>query len=189
MNMKKKNALIVVDMLNDFVDGRLANKVRAERIIPVIKKTIAYARSEEDWVVVFANDAHDPQDREISLWGEHAMRGSEGARVVDALKPIPSDKEWECPKNFYGAFEGTPLGRQLRDKKVGAVYLTGQHTNCCVRHAAYGAYREGLDIFVVADGVTAYGDFDDQEALDYLKMFYQATLVKSSDLVLQKTLS
>ena len=181
--MRKSKALIIIDMLNDFVDGKLANKERADRIIPVIKNLLSYARAQQDWVVVFSNDAHEPQDREISLWGEHAMRGSKGAQVVDALAPVPSSREWACPKQFYGAFDGTPLARQLREKDVGSIYLTGQHTNCCVRHSAYGAYQHDLDIFVVEDGVTAYGDFDDQEALDYLKMFYQAKIVKSSEVV------
>ena len=37
-------ALIVIDMLNDFVTGVLANRADAERIIPQIRRLIEFAR-------------------------------------------------------------------------------------------------------------------------------------------------
>ena len=51
-------ALVVIDMLNDFVTGVLANQADAERIIPQIRRLIEFARSHPDWLVVYSNDAH-----------------------------------------------------------------------------------------------------------------------------------
>ena len=45
-------ALIIVDMLNDFVDGRLANP-KAQAIIAPLQRLLAHAR-DEGWVVVFS---------------------------------------------------------------------------------------------------------------------------------------
>ena len=170
-----KKALIVIDMVNDFVDGALANK-DAYEIIPNIKQMLTFARGSDDWVVVFSNDAHKKEDREMRLWGEHAMRGTHGAEVVSALKPRLSQREWLCPKTFYGAFEETPLAKDLKDCGVEEVYLTGQHTNCCVRHTAYGAFRHGFEIFVLQDGVVPFGGETNESACQYLKTIYGATL-------------
>jgi len=73
-------ALIIVDMLDDFVDGKLANP-RAQAIIGPLQRLLAHARS-DGWVVVFSNDAHEPDDPELRVWGEHAMAGTPGAGVI-----------------------------------------------------------------------------------------------------------
>lgn len=57
-------AVVVIDMLNDFVTGGLKCE-RAQRIIPNIKKLLQAASSSGN-VVVFGNDAHRPEgDREF----------------------------------------------------------------------------------------------------------------------------
>ena len=77
-----KTGLVVIDMLNDFVDGVLANPAAAGIIGPV-KSLIEAARSRDDWVVVYGNDAHKPGDLEFKVFGEHAVAGSAGAAVID----------------------------------------------------------------------------------------------------------
>src|ERR1043166_9128807 len=75
-------ALIVCDMLNDFVSGALANP-RSERIIPNIQDLLARARAaNKDWLVAYVNDAHLPGDVELDVWGEHAMAGTPGEMGV-----------------------------------------------------------------------------------------------------------
>src|SRR5579883_809679 len=99
-------------MLQDFVDGRLANP-RARSIVPPLKRLLAHARA-AGWVVVFSNDAHEPGDPELRIWGEHAMAGDPGAQVVAALEPQPGARELVSPKRAYGAFDGTGLDERLR---------------------------------------------------------------------------
>src|SRR6266568_6926279 len=53
-------ALVIIDMLDDFVDGALANP-RARAIVPSLRRILEQARC-EGWVVVFSNDAHRPGD-------------------------------------------------------------------------------------------------------------------------------
>src|SRR6266540_1968540 len=58
-------ALLVVDMVNDFMTGKIANP-RAERIVPHIQQLLEQARADSgDWLVVYANDAHLPSDFEL----------------------------------------------------------------------------------------------------------------------------
>ena len=167
-------ALIVIDMLEDFVHGALANP-RAETILEPLGRLLSYARA-EGWVVVFSNDAHEPGDRELSIWGEHAMAGTPGAQVTRELQPNPNEREFLCPKRVYGAFDGTDLDVRLRRLGVDEVVLAGQHTHICVRHTAYGAFRRGYAITVPSDAVCAFDGVDEQDALDYLRSVYGARI-------------
>jgi len=173
-------ALVVIDMLNDFVTGVLANKEDATKIIPSIKTLIDHARDRPDWLVVYSNDAHRSDDREIGIWGKHAMAGTRGADVVDELAPIGADREIVSPKRFYGAFDETGLGEIFKEYGVTEVVLDGQHTHCCVRHAAYGAFTRGLGIKVPSDAVCVFPGVDQNAALDYLKTIYGAEITTTS---------
>ncbi len=172
-------ALVIVDMLKDFVDGELANE-RAQRITGPLRKLLDHAR-EGGWVVVFSNDAHRPGDPEIRIWGEHAMEGSPGAEVIEELEP--RDGELVSPKRTYGAFDGTGLAQELRERDVDEVVITGQHTHICVRHSSYGALRNGFEITIPRDAVCAFEGVDEEDALEYLKMAYGANVTTVAELV------
>jgi nicotinamidase-related amidase len=178
-------ALVIIDMLDDFVDGALANP-RAQTIVPPLRRLLEHARR-EGWVVVFSNDAHQPGDSELKVWGEHAMAGSAGARVISALEPRPGERELISPKRAYGAFDGTGLDEQLRALGVDEVVLAGQHTHICVRHSSYGALIRGYEITIPADAVCAFEGVDENEALDYLRDIYAAHISSVDELVPRKT--
>lgn len=174
-------ALIIVDMLIDFVDGKLANP-RAARIIEPLQRLLDHAR-QSDWVIVYSNDAHRSDDPELKVWGEHAMEGDRGAQVIDALTPREGVKEWQSPKRVYGAFDNTGLDEKLKALGVDEVVVTGQHTHICVRHTSYGALIRGYDITIPRDAVCAFEGIDEDEALEYLKMAYGAKVTTVSELV------
>jgi len=175
-----RTALMVVDMLNDFVDGVLANPAAGEIVEP-IAELAGRARANRDWVVVYANDAHHPDDFELRVFPPHAMAGTEGARVIDALEPQPGDEV--VPKRAYSAFTGSSLEECLADNDVQRLVLVGQHTDCCVRHTAYDAFIRGIDLVVCPEATTVYepGSHEpvplrQQRALEYLTTFYGARL-------------
>ena len=69
-------AVIVVDMLNDFVTGSLGCD-NAKKIVEPLQRLCDAAR-ERDVPVVYANDSHlKGIDRELELWGDHAVRGAQ----------------------------------------------------------------------------------------------------------------
>jgi nicotinamidase-related amidase len=174
-------ALVIVDMLDDFVTGALANP-QAERIVAPLARLLEHARRDGSWVVVFSNDAHDPSDPELRVWGEHAMAGSAGARVIPELEPRPGPAEIVSPKRAYGAFDGTGLDEQLRALGVDEVVVCGQHTHICVRHSSYGALIRGYRVTVPRDAVCTFDGVDEEDALDYLVMAYGADLTDVAQL-------
>ena len=172
-------ALIIVDMLDDFVDGKLANP-RAQAIVEPLARLLAHAR-EDGWVVVFSNDAHKPEDPEMAIWGEHAMEGDPGAQVISAL--APREGEIISPKRHYGAFDDTDLAEQLKALGVDEVVITGQHTHICVRHSSYGALRNGFSITIPRHAVCAFEGVDEDDAFEYLKMAYGAKITTVEELI------
>lgn len=179
-----KKALVIIDMLNDFYDGPLANVANVDPIIPNLQRLLEHARLSDDWVIVYSNDLHDATDREVAVWGPHAMKDTRGAEVIEAIAPMyKTGKEFESTKHFYSAFDDTGLDSQLSEMGVDTVVLTGQHTNCCVRHSAYGAFRLGYEIIVPEDAVTVPPSGDQDEAIGYLKAIYGASILTTDDLV------
>jgi nicotinamidase-related amidase len=172
-------ALIIVDMLNDFVDGKLANP-KAQAIIGPLQRLLAHAR-QEGWVVVFSNDAHQPDDPELRVWGEHAMAGTREAEVIPQLAPC--EGEIVSPKRVYGAFDFTGLDERLKERGVAEVLITGQHTHICVRHSSYGALIRGYAITIPRDAVCGFEGIDEDEALAYLEMAYEAKITTVDELV------
>lgn len=172
-------ALIIVDMLEDFVDGKLANP-KARGVIPPLRRLLEHARA-DGWVVVFSNDAHEPGDPELRVWGEHAMAGTPEAQVIPELEP--REGEIVSPKRVYGAFDFTGLDEQLRERGVDEVVVTGQHTHICVRHTSYGALVRGYGITVPRDAVCGFEGVDEDEALAYLELAYGARVTTVDDLV------
>ena len=182
-----KTALVVLDMLFDFVDGTLANPA-AKPIIGAIGDLTEAARRRDDWVVVYANDAHRPGDFELEVFGEHAMAGSPGAQVVAELTPLEGDLV--VPKRYYSAFTETDLDATCRVHNVGKMVVVGQHTNCCCRHTTYDAFLRGIEVAVVSDATCVFepmvGDKYDQvqsEALEYLTTFYNSQVLESAELL------
>jgi nicotinamidase-related amidase len=174
-------ALIIVDMLKDFVDGKLANP-KAQAIVAPLKALLAHARR-QGWVVVFSNDAHLPGDPELKVWGAHAMKGDPGAQVIEALAPVPGPRELISDKRSYGAFDGTGLDERLKALGVDEVVITGQHTHICVRHSSYGALIRGYAISIPKDAVCAFEGVNEDEALKYLKDVYAAEITTTDTLM------
>jgi nicotinamidase-related amidase len=162
-------ALIVCDMLNDFVTGALANP-RSDRIIPNIQELLARARGDtKDWLVAYVNDAHLPGDIELEVWGEHAMAGTPGAQVIPELS---SAGEPELPKRVYSVFHETGLDPLLRYHGVDSVVLVGMLTNICIQHSSADAFYRGYRVTVPEDAVEALTDEEQQTALAYLRRMY-----------------
>ena len=175
-----KTAIILVDMLNDFVTGSLACD-RAQRIISPLQKLIGFAR-ENDMPVVYSNDSHLPKiDHELKLWGEHAMAGTPGAEVIPEL--AATSKDYIVAKRRYSGFFGTDLHILLTELEVNRLVLCGLHAHMCVRHTAADAYQWGYELIVPTDGVDAFTQEDYEYGLSYLKDVYAAQMTTVDDFI------
>ena len=178
MKFLDKPAVIIIDMLNDFITGKLQVK-RTLYIIPNLKKLIDEARK-HGVPVIYSNDAHYPQDVEVvRKWGNHAIKGTKGAEVIQELKPEP--EEYQIGKRTYSGFYETGLDSVLRVLYDGegarTVILGGLHTHMCVRHTAADAFFRGYQIVIPSDGVEAFTQEDHDQGLKYLENTYSARIM------------
>jgi nicotinamidase-related amidase len=173
------DAILVVDMLNDFVTGSLKCD-RARRIIPNLRK-LAVAARKADVPVIYCNDSHLKSDFELKVWGAHAMRGTKGAEVIPELKPEKED--YQVPKRTYSCFFETELDTILRAHDARKIIITGLHTNICDRHTTADAFFRGYEPIIPDDGVEAMDEQAQQQGLEYLKNIYGAKIVNAEDIV------
>lgn len=177
-------AIILVDMLNDFVTGDLKCE-RGMRIIPNLKRLVEAARKHRI-PVIYGNDAHYPHDTEVvAKWGNHAIKGTKGADVIPELKPAA--KDYIVEKRTYSSFYETGLDPLLRSlykgEGVKTVILGGLHTNICVRHTAADAFFRGYKIIIVKDGVEAFTQEDHEQGLKYLEYVYNARIMTTNEIM------
>lgn len=177
-------AVLIIDMLHDFVTGDLKCE-RARNIIPNLKKLIEVARK-HNTPVIYCNDAHYPEDFEVvERWGKHAIKDTKGAEVIPELKP--TKKDYIVEKRTYSCFYETGLDSLLRGlyKGEGAktVILGGLHTNICVRHTAAGAFFRGYKIIIAEDGVEAFTQEDHEQGLKYLESVYNVRIMTVDEII------
>ena len=180
--MEKLNhpAILVVDMLNDFVTGALGCD-RARAIVPATAELLNAARA-KGVPVIFCNDAHLPGiDRELQIWGDHAIAGTKGAEVIPELELC--EKDYVVPKRRYSGFFQTDLDILLKELGVKTVIVTGLHAHMCVRHTSADAYCLGYDVVAAKDCLNSFTEEEFQGGLAYLKTCYGADSYSNAELI------
>jgi len=173
----KKEALLVIDMLNDFVLSGAALEVPdVRKILPVVKTEIDNAHAMGN-PVIYLCDAHEPDDKEFRKfgWPAHAVRGTQGAEIVPELKPAKDDIV--IHKKTYSGFYGTVLDATLRRLDVDAIRITGNVTHICVLFTAADAVLRDYAVTVVENGVGGIGREDHEAALRLMKNVLAARIV------------
>lgn len=173
------DAVLVIDMVNDFITGRLRCEPCAQ-VIGNIWKVTQVARAHRI-PVIYVNDSHLPVDPEIKVWGHHSMKNSEGSSIIEELKPLASDFILE--KRTYSAFFETGLDILLRSLGVNRVILTGIHTHICIKHTAADAFFRGYKIAVIKDATATFKKEDHESALEYMKTMYGAEILTTEELI------
>jgi len=168
-----KKALIIVDMLNDFVDekGALYCGTGSRAIIPFIKERLSTFRKAGD-LVVFLQDSHDEDDLEFTKFPKHCVANTWGSKVIRELAPEPGENV--IPKKRYSGFYGTDLEKILQDENIEEVELVGVCTSICVMDTVGGLANRDYNVSVPVKGVA---DFDRQMhefSLKRMKQLYGA---------------
>ncbi len=148
-----KRALVVIDMLNDFVlPGAPLEVPRTRVILPALRRRLEAAR-QAGIPVIHVCDAHRPDDREFERmgWPPHAVAGTAGAEVVRELAPRPGEPR--VLKKTYSGFYGTELETLLQSLGVEELVLTGCVTNICILYTAADAVMRGFRVRVPVDSV------------------------------------
>lgn len=172
-----KKALLVIDMLNDFVrEGAPLEVPNTRKVIPSIKREVERTRKAGE-PVIYVCDSHEPDDKEFRRfgWPPHAVKGTVGAQVVRELKPSNSDIIIE--KTTYSGFYNTKLENTLKTLGIDTLRLTGCVTHICVMFTASDAVLRGYEVEVVSDGVAGLSDEDHDAALRIMKSVMGARIV------------
>ncbi|SEV88756.1 nicotinamidase/pyrazinamidase [Aliiroseovarius sediminilitoris] len=166
-------ALIVIDVQNDFCPGGALAVANGDAIIPLINEMLP-----EFSVKVFTQDwhpaghssfasSHDGKDPYQTakmpygtqvLWPDHCIQGSIGAKLHDHLHRDRADmiirKGFRAEIDSYSAFfendRTTPTGLEgyLRTRGVEKLTLVGLATDFCVAYSAIDGARLGFDVTV-----------------------------------------
>lgn len=182
------DALIVVDVQNDFCSsGALAVK-GGEEVVPVVNSLTPLFRHvilTQDWhprghsSFASAHEGTRPFQRietihgPQTLWPDHCVQGTRGADYQPLLVTHPArlvvrkgiNPDVDSYSTFYENDRRTPTGLigALRELGITGVYLAGLATDFCVYFSALDARRLGLAVTVVEDGCRA---IDLQGSLD-----------------------
>lgn len=199
-----KPALLIVDMLNDFVKEKYnpgAFCERSKNIVGNVKTLAEYAIS-AGVPVVYCSDAHVKSDYELTRnggrWDDHAMKGTDGSRIISDLPTegmktfsrgetlddkfdVSKFKIFNVEKGTYSGFFETTLDKLLKRLGVNTVYITGLCTNICDIHTSAGAFFRGYKVGIVSNGVDAFTAEDNNSGLANMQFLYGAKLLTAEE--------
>ena len=171
-----RTALIVADMLRDFIDpdGSLYIGQSGREIIPFIQRRAQEIR-EQGGVVIFVCDAHAPDDREFRYFAPHAVKGTPGAQIIPELPLQPGDIRVE--KTRYSCFNRTDLEEILKREGVDRVEVTGVCTSICVMETAKELFDRDIPYVIHRQGVADFDPGAHEFALKHMKRVLGAQVV------------
>ena len=173
------SALVVVDMLYDFIDGSLAclnaeNAVKAT-LAAIDSKTNGQGGEDHEildtFPILFIRD-HHPADHSSfkdqgGIWPSHCVAGTRGSEIHQILAPYASeeltfDKGCDRDTEQYSGFEavnnaGQPLAEVLELLDTTDVYVCGIATEYCVRNTCEDLQKAGFKVHLLKDCI-AYVD-------------------------------
>lgn len=171
MGVMLMKALLVIDMLKDFIedDGALTTGVAGQGIVSFIKEKIEEFRTNNN-PVIYICDNHEIDDKEFDMFPLHCVADTKGSQIIEGLKAKEQDKI--IKKRRYSAFYGTDLDLYLREKGVDEIYLVGVCTNICVLYTAADGRNINYKVNIYKDGVASF----DKEAHNFALKEMETTL-------------
>lgn len=156
------DALVVVDVQNDFLPGGSLAVPRGDEVVPPLNRCLALF-SQKSLPVYASRDWHPPDHCSFRAqggpWPPHCMADTYGAEFAANLD-LPADaviiSKADTPeKDAYSAFEGTDLGLCLKAVDVRRLFVGGLATDYCVLNTVKDALALGYGVVLLADAVRA----------------------------------
>jgi nicotinamidase/pyrazinamidase len=163
----RHDALVVVDVQNDFCPGGSLAVPDGDSVVPVLNR---YAeRFDAQGAAVFASrDWHPPRTKHFAayggIWPPHCVQGTAGAAPPPALV-LPArtqvvSKGMDPEEDAYSCFQaraeqGGDFASLLAAREIQRLFVGGLATDYCVKATALDALRGGLTVVVLQDAVRA----------------------------------
>lgn len=175
--LQSGDALIIVDMQNDFLPGGSLPVAAGKKIIPVINQYIVNFQS-RGLPIVATRDWHPENHCSFESnggpWPSHCVAHTEGAAFPAALE-LPDNatiisKATTQEKDAYSAFSGTQLNEMLQSRNIKRLFVSGLATEYCVLSTVEDAIRLRYKTFILTDAVCAINQQPDDGRNALLKM-------------------
>lgn len=191
MKKQRAEALIIIDVQNDFLPGGALAVPNGDQVIPIISEMASHYAcivATQDWHppnhISFASTRQRENFETVevayglqTLWPDHCVQHQRGADLAQPIHAIGADmiirKGMRPMIDSYSAFceaDGqtlTGLGGFLCERGITRVVCAGLATDFCVRASAMDAVRFGFDVGVslkACQGININGSLRD--ALD-----------------------
>jgi len=153
------DALIIVDVQNDFLPGGALPVPQGDRVIKPLNRYIELFTLKGR--PIFATRDWHPENH-ISfkenggLWPKHCVQGTKGAEFSKELK-LPPDtfiiNKGDKPElEAYSGFQGTVLNDLLKERGIKRIFVGGLATDYCVKNTVLGGLNLGYTVFFLEDG-------------------------------------
>jgi nicotinamidase/pyrazinamidase len=154
-----KQALIVVDVQNDFCPGGTLAVPHGDEVIAPLNKLIDEFLERGD-PVFQSRDWHPLSTKHFAAyggtWPVHCVQNTEGAAFHPALRSDPRIKvisKGTGDTDGYSAFDGTDLASQLTQAGVAEVVVGGLATDHCVKNTVLDALQQGYKVKAVEEAM------------------------------------
>ncbi len=156
-----KQALLVVDVQNDFCPGGALAVSHGDEVVAPLNKLIDEFLERGD-PVYMSRDWHPRQTKHFAeyggVWPVHCVQHTKGAEFHPALRHDPRIKvvskglgDTDC----YSAFDETDLNSELHKAGVEEVVIGGLATDYCVKNTVLDAVKNGFKVKAVEDAMRA----------------------------------
>jgi nicotinamidase/pyrazinamidase len=156
-----KQALIVVDVQNDFCPGGALAVAHGDEVVEPLNKQIDEFL-ERGAPVYKSRDWHPATTKHFEAhggtWPVHCVQNTKGAEFHPALRDDPRITvvskglgDTDC----YSAFDETDLVSQLREQGVEEVVVGGLATDYCVKNTVLDALKHGFKVKLLENATRA----------------------------------
>ena len=175
IELTETDALIVVDLQNDFVSGTLMVP-NAEGILPAVKYWMRKFWA-EDLEVCMTKDWHPEDHCSFEVWPKHCVERTWGADIHSDIKRLIDDlkltvkifyKGTSQDKEEYSGFENEDLHRILSGLGKNRLFICGLATDYCVKATAMDALKLGYKVILIAGGIAGVQEETTIQALGEL---------------------
>lgn len=162
LTLDAHDALLVVDMQNDFLPGGSLGIVGADSIISCVNSYISLFATAR-LPIFISRDYHPASHISFTCrggpWPPHCVAGTWGAEFHPDLR-LPKkiqiiSKATEQDKDAYSALDNTPLVRQLNEIGVRRVFICGLALDYCVLFSGRDLMKAKYLVVLLIDGVKA----------------------------------
>jgi len=162
VRLQTGDALIAVDVQNDFLPGGSLAVPDGDAVVPVINRYLAEFAARA--LPVYATrDWHPPNHCSFKaqggIWPPHCVAATHGAEFARSLA-LPAtaaviSKAATPEIDAYSGFGGTDLAARLRAGRVTRLFIGGLATDYCVLNTVRDALAGGFEVLLLADAIRA----------------------------------